>query len=311
MEAGRLSGGRPIRIGGALALGVLAAALAVWAGLRASTSAAPLRLPGVGTAAFLEPVAHRFADPVEANVEAVVPIRRVDPRTLTVSARFSPYRVVRRTRTELDERGVATIRWTFRLVCLREACRPQPGRSWTFRFPPVQVSFRRRDGRPRVRRSQWHALRSMSRLSASEASREAFSARQHPLPPVTYRVEPGTLANGVLVPAALLALVGAGLLWRTFSGIALGRLARSRLARLDVVQRQLAVLRDAVARSDAPAQRRALDGLSLSLGGNGDGTDELAVGARRLAWSPRHGSSEDVLGFAEQVEQTVEPGRRR
>lgn len=303
---------RWVRLGGALAVGVLAAALVVWWGRQDSQEGLPLRMPGVGTAAFLEPVAHRFADPVEANVEAVVPVRQVDSRTLQVSARFAPYRVVRRTRTEQTARGVTTIRWTYRLMCLREACRPRAGGARTFRFPPARVSFRRRrDGQPRVRRAQWHALRALSRLSASDASRETFSARRQPLPRVTYRVEPGPLADGALTAAALLALAGAALLWRTFSAVVLESVAARRRARLGAVQRQLALLRDAVARSDAAAQRRALDGLSMSLGRNGNGTDELAVGARRLAWSPRHGSSQDVLGFAEEVEQTFEPGRRR
>lgn len=298
------------RAGGALAVGLLAAALVVWWGPQDSSDTGPLRMPGVGTSAFLEPVAHRFADPVEATLEVVVPVRQVDPRTVEVSTRFAPYRVMRRTQTASSERGVTSIRWTYRLVCLTEACRPQPGGARVFRFPPAQVSFRRRDGAPRVRRVQWHALRSLSRLTASEAARELFSARQHPLPPITYRVAPRRLAGGVLIAAALLALGGAGLVSRTLGGLVLDRIAARRLARIDAVQRQLAVLRDAVARSDPATQRRALDGLSMSLGGGGNGVDELAVGARRLAWSPRHGSSEDVLGFAEEVEQAVEPARR-
>jgi hypothetical protein len=300
---------RVVRIGGALLVGAIAAALVLWMGRRDGGEEEALRIHGVATSAFLEPVAHRFADPVTANVEAIVPTEQVDPAALEVAPQFAPYRIVSRSRSESSSRGMTTVRWRFRLMCLREACRPQPGEARVFDFPPVRISFRRRDGVPRVRRQEWHALRSVSRLDEVEAARERLSARPHPLPPVTYRVSPDRLSNGLLLAAALLALLGAALIWRTFSGFVVDSLFARKLARLGDVRRHLAVLRAAVARSDDEGQRKALDALSTSLGENGNGTDELAVGARRLAWSPRRGSSDDVLAFADDVEEAVRPRR--
>lgn len=299
-----------LRWGGALAFGALVAALVLWWGLRDEHRSSRLGLPGVGIASFLEPVSHRFADPVEASVETVLLPRKVDPGSVRLAVQFAPYRVTAARKQVRTERGVTSIRWTYRLNCLQANCRPQPGRARLFRFPPARVSFRRLDGTPGVRRQEWHALRSVSRLDAQDAVREDFQAREFPLPEISYRVEPSTLATGLVVAAALLALAGGALLWGVLSPLALDRLGARRFARLDPVQRQLLVLRDAIERSDTATQRRALDALSVSLEPNGNDGDELALGARRLAWSPRHGSPSDVLGFADEVSDQAEATRR-
>ena len=305
-----MSGAAALRWGGALVFGALVAAIVLWMGLRDEHQASRLGLPGVGLASFLEPVSHRFADPVEASVEAVLLPRKVDPDSVRLAVQFAPYRVTSARKEVRSERGVISMRWTYRLSCLQTNCRPQPGRARIFRFPPAQVSFRRLDGTPGVRRREWHALRSISRLDGQDAVREDFQAREFPLPQISYRVEPATLSNGLVVGAAILALVGGGLLWVILSPLALDRIRARRFARLDPVQRQLLVLRDAVERSDTAAQRRALDALSVSLGPNGNGGEDLALGARRLAWSPRHGSESDVLGFADEVSEQAEVARR-
>jgi hypothetical protein len=301
---------RWVRVGGAVLVGVVAAAVVVAIG-RQDSSAPPLRMPGVRVQAFIDPVAHRFADPVTAHVEALVPTGQVNPGSLRIRPQFAPYRILSRTRTQTTSRGVARIRWRFRLVCLTEGCRPPAGGARSFDFAPVQVSFRRRDGVPRVRIKDFHALRSVSRLSALDAPRERLTARPQPLPALSYRVSPERLSTVALIVAALLALLGAVLLWRTFSELVVERLLARRLSRLGPVQRQLALLRRAVARSDDEGRRRALDALSVELASNGNGTDALAVGARRLAWSSRHGSESDVLGFADDVERALQPEARR
>ena len=305
-----MSGAAALRWGGALVFGALVAAVVLWMGLRDEHRASRLGLPGVGIASFLEPVSHRFADPVEASVETVLLPRKVDPDSVRLAVQFAPFRVTSARKEVHSERGVISMRWTYRLSCLQATCRPQPGRARLFQFPPARVSFRRLDGTPGVRQREWHALRSISRLDAEDAVREDFQAREFPLPAISYRVEPSRLASGLVVAAALLALAGGALIWAILSPIALDRLGALRFARLDPVQRQLLVLRDAVERSDTAAQRRALDALSVSLGPNGNGGEELALGARRLAWSPRHGSESDVLGFADEVSDQAEAARK-
>lgn len=302
---------RAIGLTGALGTGLAAAAAVAAIALLRGTSEAPPTLQGrAALATFLEPVAHRFADPVEANVEVVFDPRRIEADTVTVATQFSPYTVVATERSQSSTRGVTSLRWRYRLMCLEERCRPAAGRARDFQFPPARASFRRVDNRPGAARGEWHSLRSVSRLDAVEASRERFSARQHPLPPVSYRVSPGPLVAGLATAAALLALLGGALVWSVLGAPVLARIDRRRFSRLDSVQRQLVVLRDAVRRSDPATGRKALDALARELRGDGNGTEELAQGARRLAWAEGERRASELLGFADEVEtRTSAEGR--
>ena len=302
---------RAILVAGALATGLVAAAVVVGAALMRDKAEQPVKLlGGVALAAFLEPVAHRFADPVEANVEVVIDPRRIRSNTVTVATQFDPYTVVSTERREASSRGVTSLRWRYRLVCLEERCRPSAGRAREFTFPPVRVSFRRSGGRPGTLRQEWHPLRSVSRLDAVEASRERFTARQHPLPPVSYRIAPGQLVAVLAAAAALLALLGGALLWWALGPPVLARIDRRRFSRLNALQRQLVVLRDAVGRSDPATERKALDALARELRRNGNGTEELARGARRLAWGEGGRNRADVLEFADDVESRAKEAER-
>ena len=81
------------------------------------------------------------------------------------------------------------------------------------------------------------------------------------------------------------------------------QLVQRRLARLRPVEREVALLRAAVARGHTDAQRKALDALALALGGNGN--SDLAGGARRLAWSAGRPAPDESLALADEVESRV------
>jgi hypothetical protein len=302
---------RAILVTGGLLTGlVAAAAVAGVALLRSPAERPPTLIGGAAMGTFLEPVAHRFADRVAANVEIVLDPRVVREDSVTVATQFSPYTVVATQRDRSSARGVTSLRWTYRLMCLETRCRPPTGRARDFQFPPARVSFRRVNGSPSTLRQEWHALRAVSRLDAEEASREQFTARQHPLPPVTYRVSPAPLVAGLVAAAAMLALLGGGLLWWAFGPAVLGHIDRVRFSRLNALQRQLVVLRDAVRRSDSATERKALDALARELRRNGNGTEELARGARRLAWSAGDLRADEVLEFADHLETSTRGSQR-
>ena len=105
-----------------------------------------------------------------------------------------------------------------------------------------------------------------------------------------------------------LTLAGLLLVARALAPLLRGALARRNLVRLRPIERELALLRAGVAREQPELQRKALDSLALALGGNG--TDDLAGSARRLAWSGRALDSSAALELASEVERRLRQGAR-
>jgi hypothetical protein len=238
---------------------------------------------------------------VTATVEILVDPRQVDPDRVRLVTDFAPYRAAAPPqRSRRDANGLVTIRHRFRLLCLREPCRPPVGGVRTFRFAPARVTFRRLDGSSGEFTRRWYPLTVASRLSRELALRGDWQARVFPVPAVGYRFDPARLSTVLFAAAALLAVAGAVLVGRAYGPLARAELRRRGLARLRPIEREVALLRDAVARRDADSQRRALDGLALALRENGGG--DLALGARRLAWSRSDPSAQDSLALADEVE---------
>jgi hypothetical protein len=263
---------------------------------------AALRVPGgIGLAVLVDPASPHFGDRVTATVEILVDPRQVDPDSVRVVTDFAPYRAAAPPhRSRREARGLVTIRHRFRLLCLRAPCRPPVGGVRTFRFTPARVTFRRVNGTSGAFTRRSYPLTVASRLSEDLALRGDWQARVFPLPAVGYRFDPGGLSAALFAAAALLAVAGAALVGRAYGPLVRAELRRRGLARLRPVEREVALLRDATARRDADGQRRALDGLALALGENGG--DDLARGARRLAWSRSAPRAEDSLALADEVE---------
>lgn len=263
---------------------------------------AALRVPGgVGLAVLVDPASPHFGDSVTATAEILVDPRQVDPDSVRLVTDFTPYRAAAPPhRARREAAGVVTVRHRFRLLCLRAPCRPPVGGARTFRFTPARLTFRRVNGSSGELTRRWYPLTVASRLSRDLALRGDWQARVYPMPAVGYRFEPGRLSAALFAAAALLAVAGAVVVGRAYGPLVRAELRRRGLARLRPIEREVALLRDAVARRDADGQRRALDGLALVLGENGGG--DLALGARRLAWSRSDPSARDSLALADEVE---------
>jgi hypothetical protein len=238
---------------------------------------------------------------VTASIEILVDPRQVDPDSVRLVADFAPYRAAAPPRVSRREaHGLVTIRHRFLLLCLRAPCRPPVGGVRTFRFAATRLTFRRVDGSSGEFTRRWYPLTVASRLSRDLALRGDWQARVFPLPAVEYRFDPGSLSAALFAAAVLLAVAGAALVARAYGPLVRAELRRRGLARLRETEREIALLRDAIARGDAVGQRRALDGLALALGENGG--HDLALGARRLAWSRSDPSAQDSLALADEVE---------
>ena len=313
----------------ALVAGMLAAALAVVGPASAGrgTTTAPtdttvvpkpptradlLRVPGgIGFGLYIERPSHLFGDPVIAHVEVVLNPKRVDPDSVELDVDFPPYRLaapVARSVRSVD--GAMEIGYRYRLMCLRPVCRPRIGGSKTFRFDAVVLTFHRKPlGQPGRLIAQWYPVTVSSRISRDLALRADWQARENPPPPVTYRADPATVSRWLWAAAAVLALVGTVLVGRAAVPAVRAWLARRDRRRLRPVERELALLRDAVRRGATTEQRTALDALAVALGTNGNG--DLARGARRLAWCEAGPTADDALALADEVEERLAGGAAR
>lgn len=298
------------RFGAALAL---VAAIALVAPPRIALDRSDeLSVPGgIGLAVFLEPASRLFGDPVKASAEVILDPERIDADSVELRTNFAPYRLAGPvSRIRSSSQGVVRFRYGFRLLCLRPACRPPVGTVRSFRFSAATVTFDRlavdRPGRLSMR---WYPLTIASRLTSETANRAELQGREYPPPALTYSVSSSRLSQLLYGLALLLALAGGWLLWRALAPLVVTRLTGRRLARFRPIAREVALLRDAVERGEADAQRKALDGLAVALGGNG--SDDLAHGAKHLAWCRGGATSSEALALADEVESRMAEEVRR
>ena len=119
------------------------------------------------------------------------------------------------------------------------------------------------------------------------------------MPPPSYSVSPGTLAEALTVAAGLLALGALALL-----GFELVRLVERRRRRALVVltplEAALAYTREAARRPDAADRRKALALLAETL--DSEGAPTLADTAGDVAWSEDPPSPDRALELADEVE---------
>jgi hypothetical protein len=275
---------------------------AVAAGLAAlAVSAPPAHAPraqGIVARVHLAPQPVQFGDVVTATVDVVVERRRIDPRDVAVRVVFLPYRpLAPATRARADAGGLTELRWTWRLDCLTTRC-SVPARRLMLRLPPALVLFAPRGGTRERINLRWPELVVQSRLDLQavvQAELPAFAAPWRAdlsaLPAVRYRIPPGPLEWTLVALATVLVLGGGGLV-----AAGLGVVPRVRRGRLPPLEHALAQVEQA---REAAARRRALELLARELRVRGH--DELALGARELAWSPRRPAADEAAALAERV----------
>ncbi len=300
-----------------LALLVVAAALvavALLAGVLAPRwsdgeggSYAPARL---STSARIEPGSALFGDVLTARATALVDTRAIDPDTVQLYPRFEPYRIASSARSVTDGVGrAARVEYVFRLHCLTAACldamerEGENGRRITtpISFASARLVAETRDGGEQEARVRWPSVVVRSRLSPEDIESGRPVLPKLRLPAASYRVSPDLLGWALVVVSAALALCGAWLL----ASVLRARVAVRRLllpAHLTAVERALALARHAAASGDTAGERRALERLASELRRQGD--RELALAARRLAWSKHEPTGEALEEFAGELART-------
>ena len=251
--------------------------------------------------ADVQPRVHAFADPVLAQVTVLVDRTFVDPESLRIEPRFDPYEPTGPIRQEVTESGASgRVVFSIPLICLREGCEPTES-AQVLNIRSGHVLYRyRNDGRAGQADYSfgWPTVEVIGRVAAPEVEQRRWRADLTTLPAVSWRIEPGALAAGLLAGSLALALLAALGAWglvapRREPAAALVEVERSPL------ERALELARSASRNGDAPQRRKALERVARELGTLDLG--ELAEHARRLAWSPSDATSSDVDALAREV----------
>lgn len=223
-------------------------------------------------AVTMSPRTQVFGDPVRARLVVTLD-GTADPNTVSLRARFAPYRISRRTR-EVRGRNVS---FMFDLDCLASRCAPlAPERQ--FRFLPAALHYA-----GHTYAVVWPPVTVASRLTLADLQHPSFRVDLHHATPQTSSVEPQVLGWSLAGGAALLAVMalGAAFVRRRPE---LATAAPLRVPEPEPTAVQLAVKEvEEALRRDPGRRRAALDSLATVL--EAEGSPDLAQEARTLAWS--------------------------
>jgi hypothetical protein len=283
-----------------------------------SHTASPLPsepVPAIQAEGELSPRSALFGETVTARVDVTLKRALIDPDSVRVATDFEPWRPVGRPRrTRQDGEQTSHVRTTWILRCLTSSCLP-PQRPLQVLFTSATVTYDRAGNGPSGQRLtvNWPTLYVHSRIAPTALAPPALGGGSSPfempwradlvsMPAASYRVDPDTAQIGLFAAAA-----GFGGL-----GLALAYVGRPRRRPKPVLvpeappapvltplEQALALLEDRVTTDGAPDRRRALEliAVELALRGNHD----LALRARRLAWSEQLPGVERTSGIAEQA----------
>jgi hypothetical protein len=129
--------------------------------------------------ATVEPSVQLFAEPVAAKAEFLVDPGRIDPSTVQLEARFTPYTLVSRARTEVRAGDLVRIRFRYVIACTSPACVPT-GETREIQLESARVGYSRRDGAAALGGSgrvlsqdivTWPAFEVVSRVGAFDVER--------------------------------------------------------------------------------------------------------------------------------------------
>ena len=252
----------------------------------------------------LAPNAVLFGDPLTARALVVFDPARVRASSVRLLPRFGSYRVSRATRKTQQVGGSTELVYRFVLECLTVGC--APGRPQVaLDFPPAILRFVTREGAARHLAVDWPSVTVASRLhDADRADPSAAGLRVDMAPPpVSYRLSPGALVDGLVAASVLFVLAAA-----VFLAMVLRRQVASapqaRTSDQTPLEEALALVRKTAADGHSPErQRMALERLVREL--QGFGRTELAATAGRLAWSAAEPSPNTALEFVGRVEREV------
>jgi len=294
----------------ALAVVVIGAAIAAVLALAAEQGW--WRHVGAGTAdkaaisvqESLAPNAVLFGDPLTARALVVFDPARVRASSVRLLPRFGSYRVSRVTRKAQQVGGSTELVYRFVLECLTVGC--APGRAQVaLDFPPAMLRFVTREGAARHLAVDWPSVTVASRLDdadRADPSAAGLHADMAP-PPVSYRLSPGALVDG-LVAASVLFVLAAAVLLAMVLRRQVASAPQASTSDQTPLEEALALVRETAANGHNPERRRmALERLVREL--QGFGRAELAATAGRLAWSAAEPSPNTALEFVGRVEREV------
>jgi hypothetical protein len=278
-------------------IAIVAAAVAAALSFASSISAAP----PLKVRTAIDPTWPSFGDVISARVDVVVDRGKVDPRSIRIDAPFGRWKQEGDARTSASSVGTRVLRsWHFTLSCFELVCLPG-STPIAVHLPAGKVTARSVRGPMVTARVVWPGLSVTTRVPPSVADATPFE-QDITLPTPTYRVNPTWLAFGLDALAALLAVLGIGLV--------AAELARRRARRraVDVgspLERALAYVREAKLRRSED-RRRAMGLLARTLGRDSDGLD---VVASQVAWSAVDPSPERLEEVSRRVTAGVEESK--
>lgn len=252
----------------------------------------------------LAPNAVLFGDPLTARALVVFDPARVRASSVRLLPRFGSYRVSRVTRTTQQVGRSTELVYRFVLECLTVGC--APGRPQVaLDFPPAILRFVTREGAARHLAVDWPSVTVASRLDdtdRADPSAAGLRADMAP-PPVSYRLSPGALVDGLVVASVLFVLAAA-----VFLAMVLRRQVASApqasASDQTPLEEALALVRETASDGHSTErQRMALERLVREL--QGLGRAELAATAGRLAWSAAEPSPNTALELVGRVEREV------
>jgi hypothetical protein len=302
--------GRPALV--VLAAAVVAAvllAVALGEGWFSGRPAKAAAGPAISIQASLSPAAVHFGDTVTARAVLVLDPARIEPASVHFVPHFLSYRVARAERRLSHAAGATTISYIFALECLEAGC--GPGRAQVpLVFPAATVRYRTPAGASKRKSVPWPEIIVASRLDAAARAEPATHLRADSSPPpVSYRLSPETLLDGLAGAAGLLVLVAGLLLFLAFRRRpAPERAPPAAPAVHTPLEAALLLVREAASDGHGPALRRlALQRLVREL--QGSGRNELARAAGRLAWSDGEPSAPGACALADRVEKELSEER--
>jgi hypothetical protein len=244
--------------------------------------------------ANVTPARSLFGAVLTARARIVVDPAKVDPRRITVTTNFKPYRVRGESRHISDGPGrAAVVDFAYELQCTTRECLPRgggrPAAAEVVQLPAGTATLPRRDGASVRRAVVWPAVAVQSRLTADEIGLSTPRAMAPAAPAAaTWRVPPGRLA-ALSFGAALLLTLGAAWLIATVARRDLRLVRTPRIPpHLTPIDRALALAQHAATNGEVDESRKALQRLAIELRYQQE--ESQAKAAERLAWSA-HGPS--------------------
>jgi hypothetical protein len=294
----------------ALAVVVIGAAIAAVLALAAEQdwwrhgAAGTANKAAISVQESLAPNAVLFGDPLTARALVVFDPARVRASSVRLLPRFGSYRVSRVTRKTQQVGGSTELVYRFVLECLIVGC--APGRAQVaLDFPPAILRFVTREGAAGRLAVDWPTVTVASRLDDADRADPAAAALHvdMPPPPVTYRLSPGALVDG-LVAASVLCVLAAAVLLALVLRRPVASPPQASTSDQTPLEQALVLVRETSADGHSPERRRmALERLVREL--QRFGRAELAATAGRLAWSATEPSPNTALEFVSRVEREV------